>query len=296
MPIDNPILSIIIPCFNQGHFLGDAINSIYKLQYTNLEIIIVDDGSTDITRNIAEKHPDIRYHYQKNGGLASARNLGISIAKGDFVSFLDADDWYLKDGLITNLKAINERDDIGFISGCHIINYEDGHEFMYCVDNINKDHYKNFLEGNYIGNPSAVIYRREILEKFPFDNSNEIVGCEDYDQYLRIARSINVMHNPIPISVYRRHLDNMSNNHVMMLNSVLNVLNRQKAIISTEEEKQALNNGIAHWMDHYNFFPITLKGKKTFQSYHWELIKKYNFRLPEIFMRKIGRTLKSKTK
>ncbi len=290
------MLSVIIPCFNQGHFLGDAIRSAYALEYSNLEIILIDDGSTDITREIGLQHKNVQYYYQENKGLAAARNLGITKAKGDFVSFLDADDWYLPEGLITNLEVINKHDDIGFISGCHIIRYEDGHEFRYCIDYIEKDHYRHFLEGNYIGNPSAVIYRKSLLDQYPFDTSREIIGCEDYDQYLKISKANKVLHNPIPISVYRRHSNNMSNNHAMMLNSVLNVLNRQKALISSDNEMKALYNGILHWMNHYDYLPFTGNGIKAFQRYHWELIKKYNFRLPEMLIRKYRKKFNVKNK
>lgn len=91
-----PLVSIIIPCYNQAHFLDEALQSVFDQTYANWECIIVNDGSTDNTKEIAKKwdERDSRffYSYQENGGLSSARNTGLNIANGDYIQFLDADD------------------------------------------------------------------------------------------------------------------------------------------------------------------------------------------------------------
>jgi glycosyltransferase involved in cell wall biosynthesis len=89
-------VSVIIPCYNQGHFLQDAIESVTKQTFTNWECIIVDDGSSDNTKEVAnnfsQKDERIKYVYKSNGGLSSARNAGIENASGNWIQFLDADD------------------------------------------------------------------------------------------------------------------------------------------------------------------------------------------------------------
>jgi glycosyltransferase involved in cell wall biosynthesis len=91
-------VSVVIPCFNYGRFLEDAVASVAGQTYKDLEIVIVDDGSTDITgevaRRLASSDPRIAYHYKQNGGLSSARNFGIEKSSGELVCFLDADDLF----------------------------------------------------------------------------------------------------------------------------------------------------------------------------------------------------------
>src|SRR5436190_3159495 len=88
----NAAVSVVIPCYNQSHFLQEAIESVLAQSHQNFEIIVVDDGSTDNTSQIARTYPRVRYIYQNNSGLAAARNTGIKHSKGTFVVFLDADD------------------------------------------------------------------------------------------------------------------------------------------------------------------------------------------------------------
>lgn len=83
----SPLVSIIIPCYNHGKYLANAIQSIYSQTYQYFEIIVVDDGSIDNTKSVCEEHPNVEYIYQKNSGLSSARNTGIKYAKGNFLVF-----------------------------------------------------------------------------------------------------------------------------------------------------------------------------------------------------------------
>lgn len=98
-----PLISIIIPCYNYAVFLPDAVKSVCDQTYVNWECLIVDDGSTDNSKQVAEElattHPRVYYHYKTNGGLSSARNYGIELAKGDYICFLDADDLFDKEKL-----------------------------------------------------------------------------------------------------------------------------------------------------------------------------------------------------
>ena len=91
-----PMVSVIIPCFNQGCFLSEAINSVYNQTHSNWECIVINDGSADDTENIAlewaKKDERIKYVYKDNGGLGSARNEGLRAARGNFIQLLDADD------------------------------------------------------------------------------------------------------------------------------------------------------------------------------------------------------------
>jgi glycosyltransferase involved in cell wall biosynthesis len=94
------MISVIIPTYNSGVFIGEAIQSVLRQTCTDYDIIVIDDGSTDNTRGIIENNfPQVRYFYIQNQGAASARNYGIRRARGEFIAFLDADDLWLPEKL-----------------------------------------------------------------------------------------------------------------------------------------------------------------------------------------------------
>ena len=118
----NELVSIIIPIYNYGHFLAEAIDSVMAQTYRPIEVIVVDDGSTDNTANIATSYPDIQYIYQPNQGVSVARNTGISKARGRFIAFLDADDTWHPDKLKIQIQHLRENPNIGY-NICKIKNY-----------------------------------------------------------------------------------------------------------------------------------------------------------------------------
>jgi len=105
--INYPLVSVIIPTYNHGRFVSAAVESALHQDYRPLEIIVIDDGSTDATRAVLAPFGDsIMYVYQNNAGLPSARNAGINIAKGDFVAFLDADDIWCSNKLSVQMEPM----------------------------------------------------------------------------------------------------------------------------------------------------------------------------------------------
>lgn len=116
--MSNPLVSIIVPCYNQAQFLDEALQSVLAQTYTNWECIIVNDGSPDNTEELAEKwvSKDSRFIYlkKKNGGLSSARNTGLEVAKGDYIQFLDSDDFLDKTKLELSLRHLNLSKSKGF--------------------------------------------------------------------------------------------------------------------------------------------------------------------------------------
>lgn len=104
------LVSIIIPCYNQGKYLNEALESVYNQTYSTLECLIIDDGSTDNTAEISKewtkKDTRFKYFYQKNKGVSSARNFGIKLANGDYFQFLDSDDLLHKNKLKASLNVL----------------------------------------------------------------------------------------------------------------------------------------------------------------------------------------------
>src|SRR5919112_291203 len=112
-----PLVSVVIPCYNQAHFLGEAIESVLAQSYPNFEIIVVDDGSTDDTSEVAGRYPKVRLVRQENQGLSGARNAGLARSEGEYVVFLDADDRLLPEALETGLEYLDAHSECAFASG-----------------------------------------------------------------------------------------------------------------------------------------------------------------------------------
>jgi glycosyltransferase involved in cell wall biosynthesis len=254
MPVDASItngelISVIIPSYNHGNYLSRAIESVLTQTYRNVEIVVVDDGSSDNTKQVVEGFPHVVYVYQHNQGLSAARNAGIENSKGKYLLFLDADDWLSVDALKKNAEVLNDNPDTAFVSGGHVKISDAGEILEKVTENIASDHYLHFLQGNYIGMHATVLYARWIFDKFRFDTS--LKACEDYDLYLKIARRYPVLHHPDVIAYYRIHGSNMSGNTNLMLNSVLAVLNRQEPDLKNADERKALQRGRKIWKAYY---------------------------------------------
>jgi glycosyltransferase involved in cell wall biosynthesis len=106
MMTDTPLISVIIPVFNRERYLAEAIDSVFAQTYAAVELIVVDDGSTDGSASIAQRYsPQLRYHYQSNQGISAARNTGILLATGEYLAFLDSDDLWLPNKLSLQMAA-----------------------------------------------------------------------------------------------------------------------------------------------------------------------------------------------
>lgn len=111
-------ISVIIPSFNHGKYLGEAIDSVLQQTYSPLEVIVIDDGSTDNTSDVIKPYLSrIQYHHQPNAGIAAARNAGIQLAQGDYLAFLDADDKWSADKLKFQSQVMREDSTLDMIFG-----------------------------------------------------------------------------------------------------------------------------------------------------------------------------------
>ena len=192
-------ISVIIPTFNRKKILGRAIQSVINQSLQPFEVIIIDDGSNDGTKDwVKESFQDIRYIYQKNQGVSSARNKGIKYACGDWVAFLDSDDEWLPNKLYEQVKAIGSNPEIKFFHTNEIwirngvrVNQMRKHKkyggyiFEKCLDICKVS-------------PSSVLIKKEIFDDVgAFDNSLRV--CEDYDLWLRITSKYPVVFLDIPL-------------------------------------------------------------------------------------------------
>jgi glycosyltransferase involved in cell wall biosynthesis len=248
---ENTTVSIIIPCYNQAHFLKDAIESVFSQTYGNIEVIVVDDGSTDGTREICDSYVGVKYVRVERVGLSAARNIGVQFSKGDFLVFLDADDLLYPNAIEKNLNFFLNYKKIAFVSGTFDKIDQNGQYLDTILAQSKSDFiYLSLLQGNYIAMEATVMYRRELFFYFSFDT--QLQSCEDYDINLRISRHLPAIHHETKIAVYRMHENNMSKNVNRMLATALTVLKKQEKLLMNEEEKAAFTQGVQNWANFYS--------------------------------------------
>ena len=264
------LVSIVIPCYQQAHFLPDAISSILRQTYPDIEIIVVDDGSTDHTRDVALSHPGIRYIAQKNAGVSSARNTGFRMSRGEYIVFLDADDRLIADAIEIGTRSLAEHPACALTFGTFFMIDAEGtrHNPSYPLNAVTYG-YKELLEENAIGNPGVALYRRWALSVVGgFDHRNGPAG--DYDLYLRIARLFPVACHRRPVIEYRRHGGNMSNDPGVMLKACLSALNKQRAFIKNQPDLTlAMRRGRIGWKLYYGE-PLVSKVQDEFSNRNWK--------------------------
>ena len=221
-----PLVSIVIPVFNTEDYIGDAIESALAQSYPSIEIIVVDDGSTDDSAKMVERyqrrHSHIQLIQQSNQGVASARNAAVAISRGQYVAPLDADDIWLKEKISEQVKAMEASPEkVGLV-----------YAWSATIDSIGRysggvhasrqhnDVFADLLFGNMVGNGSTPLIRRNCFDAIG-DYSDEFLrrnatGCEDRDLYLRIAEKFDYAVVPRILVGYRQLPNSMSSDAVAM--------------------------------------------------------------------------------
>ena len=263
------MVSIVIPCFNHARFLGEAIRSTEEQGDVEREVIVVDDGSTDATAEVAARFPYVRYLYQRNAGLAAARNTGIGASRGQYLVCLDADDRLLPGALRAGLSALELAADLAFACGDYYnIDLEGRPMGPSGQPALGSDPYVTLLRMNVIVNPATVIYRRWVFDRVGgFDTRCR--AAEDYDLYLRITRRYRVVSHPALVSEYRRHGGQMSANFALMLANTVRVLRRQRRWVTRNARRQAAwRKGLAFWRTCYGR-PLAWKIEEDLGQQRW---------------------------
>lgn len=217
-----PSVSVVITTYNHAHFLRDALASVMAQTTPAHEVIVVDDGSTDNPANVLAPFPAVKLIQQSNAGLAAARNTGLVAARSTYVLFLDADDLLAPHAIAAGLAAIEAVPQAAFVYGGHRLVDEKGNPTRTRFDPIDGDPFAAMLKMNLIGMHATVLYRREILVEAGGFNV-QLRLCEDYDVYLKLARKHVIASHPAVIADYRKHANNVSNDHASMLKAVLAV-------------------------------------------------------------------------
>ncbi|MEQ9377750.1 MAG: glycosyltransferase family 2 protein [Imperialibacter sp.] len=218
--VDFPLISIIVPCYNQGEYLNESLSSIESQTYENWECLIINDGSTDNSANIAEAwcKKDQRFICceKKNGGLSSARNVGLDRARGKYIQFLDADDVIERGKLELSVQELAKDDNLRVV----ISNFEGALKVMsqrmppYCDLSVVKFSLRTIVLNWDRGFTIPIhcgVFHFDFFKSFRFNET--LMALEDWDFWIRLFKeSESYAFIDMPLAIYRQHNAGMSKN------------------------------------------------------------------------------------
>ena len=211
-----PLVSVIIATYNRAGFVVQAVESVLSQTYAHIETIVVDDGSTDNTREVLRKYQDkIHYYYQERSERSRARNEGFKRSKGAYIAFLDSDDLWLPTKIERQVQVLNEKSDVGLVYARVEFIDTDGNP---CDGNLSWDEperevlYEDLMTHNIVtGTTSSAMIRRTCLERVGLF-AESMNTCEDLDLYRRIARYYQFHQIDLPLVKFRVHGGNTQHN------------------------------------------------------------------------------------
>jgi len=255
-----PLVSIILNCHNAEKFLKKSISSVIKQKYRNWELIIFDNCSNDNTKIEVlkfRKNKKIRYfRSRKLFNLYNARNLAIKKAKGSLITFLDADDWWLKDKLDEQVKFLEKNKDINIVySNLFLFNEKKNNISLFSKNKLYNGKITQLLLNDFKMPILTTMIRKKIFLKYSFDKNYSIIG--DFDLFLRLSLKEKILSIQKPLACYRIHDSNMTTRKIH-----LNI---------KELEKWLYENCKKKYFKNYNFLNVkkiiqTLKIKEGFTN------------------------------
>ena len=235
-----PLVSVVMPAFNVARFIADAVRSVLTQSLTDLELIIVDDGSTDGTLDRLEPFDDprLRVVAQANAGSSAARNAGLRDASGYYVAFLDADDWWRRDKLQRHVDVLDAHPDVDLTFSRSQIVDEGGRATGRTSRRVSgRVSFRQLLIENVVNNGSAVVMRRDALRRVGrFDTA--LRACVDLDLWLRVARlrPHNCLCLDEVLTVYRMRQGQITKDWRRMEEAWLTVFARMRAIAAADAD------------------------------------------------------------
>jgi len=242
-----PLVSIVICCYNRAHLLAQTMASVFAQEYDPVEIIVVDDGSTDNTPELMASYGQkIRYYWQENQGVAITRTNACRLAKGEFIAFQDDDDLMPPDRIVRLYEALckypsavlavgdwEEIDGEGELIGRRT-------RFNVHVDNeetvLIKDGYRAILWPELTPTPHTTLFRRIDGERIGWFDTRFFHACEDTDFFARCAQLGPIVYVPKIVSFYRRQQGSLSSNKILLLYSWFLLFEKHLLSIKAEEK------------------------------------------------------------
>ncbi len=258
-----PEISIIIPTYNRADFVVQTVESVLKQSFSNYEIIVVNDGSTDNTDEVLAPYlslPNFRYFSQENSGRSTARNLGIKNSRGEWLLFLDSDDMLFEDALSFLSNKRREYPEVKMIGGTYVKIDENDNLLTQTnfiikhgkTEQLVNDPYLSLINNYYLPMGSYIVHRDVVNADGKFESNLE--PCEDFDFCLRIARESKLAYFKTPIVKFRKHGGNTAENSFYVTNIKIAHKHLNETINDTSVKDKSLI--ISEWKNYIanNFF------------------------------------------
>lgn len=226
-----PLVSVVIATYNQAKYLGYTIESVLNQTYPNIELIVVDDGSTDSTPEVAARFGGrIAYIRQANTERGAARNRGLAEARGEFIAFLDSDDIWLPDKIKNEVEYLQQHPDLGFVYSDREYIDADGRYIGYGRA---PEHHGwvtgELLKQNFVCLSANLARREAMLKTGGFPEDRLISGSEDWVAWIRLSTEVQFGHLPVITVLYRIHPANTMNNAPAMERAMTNAMKAVEA-------------------------------------------------------------------
>jgi len=231
-----PKVSIIINCLNGEKYLKECLKSVLGQSYKNFEIIFWDNGSTDNSKQIVSQFKDKRIKYffsKKKYHLSEARNKAVDAAKGEFIAFLDVDDWYLPNKLDLQINEFKKNKNIGIVCSQYFLFNQDTKKRTIIKSRINKNNITQQLIDNYNIGILTVMIKKNVLKKIRFEKRFNII--EDFDFIIRCSILTKISYIHTPTAFYRSHNKNLSKTNIKDHINELKVWKRKFKKFTKEE-------------------------------------------------------------
>ena len=224
--VGKPKVSVIVPAYNVSKYIPEALASLEKQTFSDFEVLVVDDGSTDDTAAVVQKfcQRDTRFNLlqKPNGGLSSARNYGIRHAKGEYIALLDGDDIYHRDKIATHVARLYDKPDVGVVYSASQTIRDDGKPTFISLSGkpVHSNPLLALLCKNFVGHGSNAVFRRCLIDEVGGFDEN-LRSWEDVDLWLRIAamQKWRFFREKRVLCYYRVRPSGLSFNLVQMRNS-----------------------------------------------------------------------------
>ena len=257
-----PLVSVVLPVYNGEQYLRDAIDGVLSQSFTDFELIIINDGSTDASGKIASAYPDhrIRYFEHINKGTAATRNRGIQLARGKYIAYLDHDDLCLAGRLQKQVDFLNSNPDVALVGAAAEIwvgskRSDRYHRHPIDIDIIN---FEALFDNRFVN--SSVMFHRSVVNKlggYSTDKSRQ--PPEDYELWSRMIRDHKMVNLPDILTVYREVPGSMSRQGVSPFLSTLVKLTAENIVwacgVSSQEPDAAGLAALYHGA--YKYFPVS---------------------------------------
>lgn len=243
-----PKVTVLMPVYNGETYIGEAIDSILGQSFTDFELLIVNDGSTDSSREIVMSYPDPRVRVVDNGrnyGQGITRNRGVDLARGEYIALMDCDDVSLVYRLEKQVSFMDTHPEVGVCGSFMIMRWSGGGVSLQCYAAAHDEIKCKMFLNSEIANPTSMI-RRSVLLKNALHYREDYVVAQDYDLWARMLNITRFANLQLPLVIYRAHESSMSAMHFALQRQNAarvrrNMLNAME--LSPTEEELAIHEG-----------------------------------------------------